>query len=666
MLHHPDDIDHVLNTGPTPPYIVVMNRENFTRKNILTFKENRDRVSGVILIGRNIYGPEIRTYTHAPDDVCPNRHYGLYVNDSRYAECRQNAWQEELPLSGLLYDDIPFPIFVIFSKESIQEIVACFDEHNIKKPPGDRREQDDYPLCGVHLDSFMTAAGNSEMCINSRLFVDEFLRSDGRRCTPIGMDSIFAYYRPAIANATYDPEARSYIPEVVEPKTIVMLVTKLSSVSMFTAISPGADSTLTGIVTLLSVAEALGRIRNNTEVVQSNRNIVFALFDSEPFGYLGSTKFIQDITSNRFPSYPRSSMRPDSNETLQNLNLTSIDLLINLDQLASYPNHDTIYLHSDPDNKEHEKLTSIVDIMKDMSSKENVKFKHLDEEPKLPLPPTSAQQFIKSSLMENSSSRLMGLVVSNYEKHYTNKYYHGPFDDWNNMDQITREKQVEHLTRVANFIAKSLYKITYKIEPNVSVSKNVTGQLLDCYLQKPDCPLITATSFAGQSLHRGQKIKTFRDPTKRKVIQVVTNNLLAYFLGEAINFNKTECQTENRNSLTYEYKYINGKPEPINDTVSGMCIQSQVIFGHDDNPAIYYDKNQEKFIVNRSLPTWTWSHEIIRNPARLYLIPSPSYEWCVFALGLVITIASFIFIYKIKRTILELKTPETTQQDITA
>lgn len=664
-----EDLDHVLNKGPTPPYIVVVERLNFTRKNILTFKKHTDRVSGILFIDRDHDDSRLLSKPFSPDDVCPNRYSGLYVNDSYYEECKQNLWQEESPVSGLLYDDIPFPIFLINDKDSVSDIENCFNEYNIKKT-GNDREQAMYPLCGVQLDSFMAAAGNSELCVNSHSLIDDFLQTNGRRCSPVRSNNIFAYYRPAIANATYDNETRLFIPDVAPPQSITMLVAKLSSISMFTEISPGADSTLSAIITLLTVAEALGRVKNSTEVVESKRNIVFALLDNEPLDYSGSNKLIYDITRYRFPNFPRDLFRINStsNETIQNLNLASIDLLINLDQMASYPKDDTIYLHSDPENKD-EKFGRFLDIMKEMSYSENVKLKQAGEDSKIPLPPTSAQQFIKSSLSEKNSSRLMGIVLSNYEKHYSNMFYHSIYDDSHNIDQVTREKLADHISRVASFIAKSLYKITFnKGADNVSVDRDIVKQLLDCYLSEADCNLFTKVMFAGRKVSKETKIETFRDPTKRPGVNyIAASNLLAYFLGDKISvYNRTKCDIENDISLTYEYIYLNGKNEPINDTVSGECIRSQVLTVTDENPAIYLDKDQGKYIVDKSLPAWTISHNSIRNPVRIYLIPSPIYEWSVFILGLAITIASFIIVHQIRTTISKLKTLETVEQDIVA
>lgn len=662
MIQEPRDINHVLTDGPTPPYIVVLERRDYTRKNILTFKEHRHRVAGVIFLDRDHDDSRLRSTPFSPEDVCPNRYSGLYANDSKYENCKQNAWQQESPVSGLLYDDIPFPIFLINDKKSVSEIETCFNDYNILKLD---RSQAAYPLCGVQLDSFMTAAGNSDICMNSHSYVDELLQSDGRRCFHVSNKNIYAYYKPAIGNATYNERTKLYTPDVVPSESVILLVTKLSSLSMFSEISPGADSTLTSIITLLAVAEALGRVKNKPEVVESERNIAFVVLDSEPFDYTGSNRMLYEMKRNNFPLSPYDLQFEvnSTHETVQNLNLSSIDLVINLDQIASYPNEGSIYLHSDPENKDTDKLERIFDVMQKVSKKEDVKLNQVDR--KLPLPPASVQQFIKASRTPEKDSRLMGMVLSNYDRTYSNLFYHSIYDDSHNIDQVSREKLIDHISKVASFVAKSLYKLSFRGQPDVvSVDKNIIKQLLHCYIAEADCELFTRALDAGQKLPK-EPIQTYKDPTKRSddMNGAITANLLAYFIGDKMTqYNISECYRENYRSLTYSYKYVNGKGEPIRDHTSGECIRSQVVMLSATSPA--FQLGEYGYIINQSYPAWTVSLNSIRNPVRLYLVPSPLYQWSMFVFGVVMTIASFMIVHQIKTAIIRMKSEPEMQQDV--
>lgn len=653
-----DDIQHILRNGPTPPYIAVLRRNLYSRKILLNFKQYPDRVSGVVFLDVDHGDSKLRTSPFSPDDVCPNRYSGLYANHTKFSECKQNVWQKESPISGLLYDDIPYPIFLINEKKSIDDIKNCFNNNNVisllhhggsDKPP---KIQAPYPLCGIQLDSFMMAAQNSDLCLNSHFFIDELLQSNGRRCYPVDNHNIFAYYKPAYGPLQPTNTSNIMRPDVTPTQSIVMLVTKLSSLSMFSEISPGADSTVSSIVTLLAVAEALGRVKNSTEVQKSNRNIVFALLDSEPFDYTGSNRMIYNMLENTFPNGYFIRQSENDTNAMSNTNLKSIEFIINLDQMANYPNSDYIHFHSEPQDANKDKLERLYNLTERIALSEQVKLQR--EDAQLPLPPAPVQEFIKQSREQNygSDEEITGIVLSNYGKTYNNLFYHSIYDDSHNVYQTSKGKLVEHIAQTSKFIARSLFELAFNAKSDgITVDKSLIDQLLQCYLIDADCHLFTRATTAGQKFPSGP-IETYKDPTKRSddMNGVITAHLLAYFIGDKIDGrNLTKCIEDNQKSLIYNYEYINGKDEPISDGASGICIRSQVAMLSAQSPAFSY--SEEGFHINQKYPSWTVSLNSIRNPVRLYLKPSPVSQWATFILGVVTTTASFIIVYQIRETI---------------
>lgn len=645
------DLDHVLKTGPTPPYIAVLNRIHYTRKNLLQFKANPDRVAGVVLLYDD---SKSRSDPFSPEDTCPNRYSGLYVNDTQYGDCKQNHWIRETPISGLLYDDIPYPIFLIDEKKSIDDLRSCFGSNNIKK--GTERTQDTYPLCSMQLDSFMLAASDSETCLNSHSLIDELLQSNGMRCSPVGSQNLFAYYKPAIGPFDRVEGTDLVRPGLVEPQSIVLLMAKLSSLSMFTDISPGADSTVTSIVTLLAVAEALGRVKNSTEAIRSSRNIAFALIDSEPFDYTGSNAMVLGMINSTFPHrYLKYIL--NSTESLKSFNLTALDYVINLDQISNYPSSSDIFLHTDPSNRDTNKLNKIMSIFKNQASKEKVNFNLSAADAKLPLPPTPVQTFIKNSQSIAPENKLLGLVLSNYGKTYNDLFYNSIYDDSHNVFQTSREKLVEHISQVASFVAKSLFELTFKVDKSddIMIDKGLVEDLLECYMVDANCNLFTRAWTAGQHLPTGP-IQTYKDPTKPSddMNGAVSLQLLAYFLGDRMtDYNFSRCYAENQLSMSYNFVYVNDKNEPVKEPTSGLCIRSQVIRLEALSSALAF--REEGITIDGRYPAWTVSLNSIRNPVRLFLKPSPIQQWCIFLLGIIVTIMSFMIVHHIKSSILELR-----------
>lgn len=645
VVESKQDLDHVLKSGTTPPYIVITQREYYTRENILTFKSKLDRVAGVVLIEDEKDKFDARPFS--PDDICPNRYSGLYVNSSSYQDCKANMWQHESQISRLLYDDIPFPIFFMNETKSIADIQSCFKQNNLLK--GDKRKQGTFPLCSMQLDSFMLAAGDTRTCINSHSLVDDLLQTNGRRCYTIDNHNIFAFYK--LASGPLQPINGTSVlwkPDVVQPQSLILLIAKLSSLSMFSELSPGADSTVTSIVTLLAIVDALKKVSNNPEVVASQKNIAFAFLDSEPFDYTGSSRMVYSMQHNEFPN--RYFESKNCTDAMKNVNLSSIEYIINLDQLANYPQSDEMFVHTDPENSDSTKLKKVLDVLIKVSKRESVKLTVADR--KLPLPPTSVHQFIKESRPQADSSKPMGLVISNYGEKYTNLLYDSIYDDSRNVYQATKEKLIEHLKRVGNLLAKTIYEVTFDSDKSesVTVDKGIIEELLDCYLINADCAQFTKAWQAGQKLPSGP-IQTYKDPIKQSddMNGAITAHLLAFYVGEKTTLNRTECYEKNKANLTYNFLFVNGRKEPISDETSGVCMESQMLMTPATSPS--FRVTEDSVLVDDSYPAWTVSLNGIRTPARLFLKPSPTQEWCVFFMGVVITLMSFAAVIQIRGSI---------------
>uniref|UniRef100_A0A6G1S4R1 Nicastrin n=1 Tax=Aceria tosichella TaxID=561515 RepID=A0A6G1S4R1_9ACAR len=658
IIEDSHDLDHVLKTGPTPPYMAVLRKSLFSRKVILDFKNNPGRVSGVVFLDKEHDESKSRLTPFSPDDVCPNRYSGIYVNDTQYGDCK-HAWQNESPVSGLLYEDIPFPIFLINDIKSIEKIESCFKvnnvivksvngENEIDTPPRSTRTQSSYPLCGIHLDSFMLAAKDSLFCLNSHFLIDEILQSNAQRCRTVYGQNIFGYYKTATGPLQPSKNSKYMTPEIAPPESVVLLAAKLSSISMFSDISPGADSTITSIITLLAVAEALGRVKNSTAVIKSKRNIAFAVLDSEPFDYTGSSRMVHNMIHSAFPGYAQYDPKPNQTDALLNLNLSSIDYIINLDQMANYPSSEAIYFHSDPHDIDNTKLDNIYKTMVAIAKSEKVNFQRSSG---LPLPPTSVQEFIRQARSSDNpdNNKFAGLVLSNYDKKYNNLLYHSIYDDSHNINQTSNYKLLPHLVQVSTFIARSLYEIAFGgASDHISVNQTIVGELLDCYLKDAHCHLFTRVSPVGQRLPEGS-VPTYKDPARRSddVNAAITGDLLAYFIGDPmVGYNFSECLDDNFNSLNFTFSYINNQDKTIDDVSLGMCLRSQVFRITEESPA--YIIKDDEIALRPNYPAWTVSYNSIRNPVRLYLIPSPVSQWCLFLLGIIVTVASFVIVRHVR------------------
>jgi nicastrin len=96
-----------------------------------------------------------------------------------------------------------------------------------------------------------------------------------------------------------------------DQKNVILVSAIQDSTSLFLSNSWGAGTTATGLVTLLAVANSLMNMVNlNRDIPKSNhyaisfksmqtlgKTVIFAGFHGEQYGFAGSSRFVQDLTT---------------------------------------------------------------------------------------------------------------------------------------------------------------------------------------------------------------------------------------------------------------------------------------------------------------------------------------------------------------------------------
>lgn len=151
MIHYCEttvDINFILNNGTSHPYIPVLPTKLFS-VSILRTMISSQKVSGIILHANN---ESLSHFTH--EYQCPN------PTSSMNGSCSDTSpWN---PFgTGILYMDIPFPIFYVESELEISKMKDCFGKFNNYSYD----TQNDRSLCSLELGAFMYATTNTPTCI---------------------------------------------------------------------------------------------------------------------------------------------------------------------------------------------------------------------------------------------------------------------------------------------------------------------------------------------------------------------------------------------------------------------------------------------------------------------------------------------------------------------
>lgn len=140
------DLNFILQQGTAPPYIPIV-PITLLKSDLIYLLKHSNRISGLILYKAN---ETIEQFSH--EVTCPNS------NSNLPNTCSKN-WNKYG--TGLLQEDIPFPVFYMDNYEDITSVKNCFNKfnnfsyesHNVRA------------LCSIELSSFMFATINTPTCI---------------------------------------------------------------------------------------------------------------------------------------------------------------------------------------------------------------------------------------------------------------------------------------------------------------------------------------------------------------------------------------------------------------------------------------------------------------------------------------------------------------------
>ncbi|KAM5129039.1 nicastrin isoform 2-T2 [Mantella aurantiaca] len=616
MVEKEDDLAWVLEAGPTPPYMVLLDGNLFNKDTLQKLKGSA-RVSGIAV-----------TYAKPPpqegfslDVQCPNDGFGLYTSErgSQYAHCNGSLWN---PLgSGFSYEDFSFPVFLLENENETEVIKQCYRDHNI---PGNGSIPQ-YPLCAMQLFSHMHAVTSSVTCMRRNSIQTSF------SINPVVCDSLAGYnvwsaLKPINTSSGMLPE-----------EEVVVSAARLDGRSFFWNFAPAAESTVSALVTQLAAAEALRKV-NDTQSLP--RNIMFTFFQGEVFDYIGSSRMVYDMQKGRFP-----------------VRLNNIHSFVELSQVA-LRDSSVLWIHSDPVSRANETVnTEVLDLiqtLKTASAGSNVSLQEVDQSQALP--PASFQRFLRAR-------NIPGVVLTDHRMAYNNKYYNSMYDlaetiKMNYPSGLSKDEALEYVTEtaqalseVATLLARTLYRLAggnattdIQADPH-TVTRMLYGFLVssnNSWFQSIIRPEWKETLEEKQPQYYVTASSSGSKPTPNSPTRLLLS-VLANLTGQVVNFTKEECQNPDKaadaRKELYDYIWVQGSFNVNSTSREPFCIRSTMRSHFAESPA--FELNEWG---STEYSTWTESRwKEIR--ARIFLVPSQELEIITLVTGIAVLLISFAATY---------------------
>ncbi|KAL0850203.1 hypothetical protein ABMA28_012067 [Loxostege sticticalis] len=626
MIKEINDALWLTQNGTAGPYIAVVSTALF-HDIIEEFMNNPTNVAG-ILVYEDAY-QITSAFTH--DSKCPNEYSSGPGSTCSSSEPEGFVWNEKG--TDLMRRDIPFPMFFLPESriEEIKKIEECYQRYNL-----DRNAHSGKPLCSVQLHSFMFAAVDTVVCL--RRSASSAILTPTKVCDPLGDQNV---YYPLFSRAKENKEAK---------RPVILVTARIDTASLFDGISPGAASSVVGMVTLLNTAEVLRSMIPMSKTYGTN--VIFTLLNGEAFDYIGSQKVAYDISRGAWPP-------------IMPLSPTDIPLHIELGQiggaLLSHRDEESWPLYAFTPNLSNnvDKVSEFVNALSSDLKQYNMSLVMTATDN---IPPSSLHSFRRILKNVTESGSLTEILIADHNAQFTNMFYNSALDDYTKIgfdyhnitvgsdgiflqnDEIlakgimnATEIQVK-ISRLATSLARTLYKkITEEEYTGANqASAHLVDEMMYCFLRSQMCRLLLAADYgnSGGTENLPQK------PTPLYVgvsaysltAPVFAGHMLALFTGMHFpELNRTTCDRIDKSE--FSYLYLKG----WNNT--GVCIQTTMNFSQAISPA-FVERDYDYASGFYS----TWTESVWQTMwARVFVAASGNGALAAFIAGAVATaIAAFL------------------------
>jgi len=348
--------------GRKEPNILVLASAFFTKGNVNRLIES-GYVRGILVLdGKAPSGG------YSPVSTYPQKQFGLHPDSD-------HQWN---PLGDdFAFQSFSIPMFQLDANNSAD----ILDKATQNKQIGG------FPQHAANLDSFMFSSMDSASCMRRG------------RCDPVGGRSVWSSLHKEV-----DPSRR-----------MIMSISQMDSNAFFRDLAFGADAEVSGTIAQLLAATML----KNVHTDDLDKDIVFAWFTGESFGYVGSQRFVYDITEFEcleFDGDNSCKNPPKATLNFQKIKMQNIDAIIEMDQVGNLQYNDqrepVFCLHHEP-TTDNTKFAAIDNVLTEVAVNAEITLNYSAKEG---IPPSSLMSFLRAN------SSIPGVVISEFDENYTNKW----------------------------------------------------------------------------------------------------------------------------------------------------------------------------------------------------------------------------------------------------
>ena len=510
------------STTSLPPYVAVIEEENYTSDNIAKLISYSSRytatndygsvqegpgrpLQGVLVLASNATTSNSNDVQFSsPDSLTPQ---GQGTPSASLTIGTSYQWNVNNNGHGLMNTDMyGLPTVYVYDVPTSRYLsnVAIEQSNALSTSQGSENEStadDDgeelvYPAILSEFNYYMGPGGevdndgnevyNSQKCLGWKDTNDEW----NPRCAPLGGNSVWSVAGSplpldytAAENGNGDGEGENGNNNNSNKPTI-LIATSIDSTSMFHDLSPGANNAASNILTVLMAANLLGSTVTDSTFDELYGRITFAFFQGESYGYIGSRRFLKDVLNGGFdctagndgvPSVykrkdeatvVRSCLHP-LRQDLTFQNLGEVRGMIAVDQVGNLGGTKNMYVHGGQKTDGGSGFATFVsEVLVELSTAS-------DDNNGYTAQASSVQEYQDeedgsspplpptplSSLVQLSNSGIGGAILTGYDDAYiANSLYHSHLDSTSMHQTIDKDAIASAATLVARSAIAAAYQ----------------------------------------------------------------------------------------------------------------------------------------------------------------------------------------------------------------
>ncbi|CAN4126880.1 unnamed protein product [Withania somnifera] len=518
---------------------------------------------------------------------------------AEFAPYRSSNFEWNPTGSGLMWKAYNFPVFLLSNSSTLalQEIAL----RNEKQKKSYTVDVADFDLV---MQTIKSGTRDSESCLREQT------------CLPLGGYSVWSALPPIIVSSSK------------KANPIILTVASMDAASFFRDKSLGSDSPISGLISLLAVVDALSRVDGLRDL---DKQLVFAVFTGEAWGYLGSRRFLLELDQH--------------SDAVSGLDLSLIETVLEIGSVGKgfTQGDNTFFAHSTRESATNGTLSALKDALGSLKP-QSIKISRASKS-NPGLPPSSLMSFLKKN------PDTSGVVLEDFDAAFTNKFYHSHLDDLSNINSSA-------IVAAASVVARSLYilasdkkEINYSVLNTININASLVEELLGCLLScEPGltCELVNRYIVPSTSCPSHYVGVVLGEPSSQPYPGNVgdVSRFVWNFLAD-----KTAISPKNMSSACPKGCSSDGEMCVKTETDGkGVCVISTTRYVPAYSTRLKYESDTWEVLPHNSSdamgtadPVWTESNwDTIR--LRVYTVQDTRFDQLILLLGITVTVLSYIVI----------------------